>query len=99
MLISAFLAIHLYIATDLPPSIPMKRGDFAFRYHTPLTEEEVDWLSRFDIVVPGFFLPEEQTKRLREAGCKLIHYVWLPAFNPDTGEAKLRNWGSILTGC
>lgn len=98
MLISAFLlAIHLYMAVDLPPSIPMKRGDFAFRYHTPFTEEEMDWLSRFDVVVSGYFLPKEQTEQLHEAGSKLVHYVWLPAFNPDTGEAKLRNWGSILT--
>lgn len=97
MIITAFLAVHLYIAAELPPEIPLKRGDFAFRYHTPLTEEEMEWLSRFDIVVPGFFLPEEQIDQLHKAGSKLVHYVWLPAFNPDTSEAKKRNWGSILT--
>lgn len=76
------------VTSELPEEIPQKRGDFAFRYTGRYTDEEMAWLSNFDIVVSGNLLPEDQVKALRDAGCKLCHYVWLPAFYRDAGSGR-----------
>ncbi len=65
---------------ELPAAVPQKRGDFAFRYTGALNDEEMEWLRRFEIVVPGNFLPPEQVTQLHASGTRLVHYVWLPAF-------------------
>jgi len=51
----------------------------AFQYHKP-TEEELNFLSNFDIVVTGNFWEPETVKVLKAKKVKLIYYDWLPAF-------------------
>ncbi len=59
-----------------PPEDP--NLSIAFEYHKP-SEEELKFLSRFNIVVTGNFLNAAQVKKLKTHGVKLISYEWLPA--------------------
>src|SRR5512135_2273847 len=51
----------------------------AFQYFKP-SQDEIDFLSRFNIVVTDKFLETETVKLLKSRKVKLIHYEWLPAF-------------------
>lgn len=79
------------------------KGAFAFRYGTSLTQEEIDWLRRFDVVVPGDILPEDQAQQLRDAGADLFFYAWATGdyiddptqIDPSSWEAEV--WANRFT--
>ena len=75
--------------------LPAKRGDFAFRYASKYTPEEMAWYSRFDVVVTGDFLPAEQVKELNAAGCRLLYYEWLVAFY-QPAEGPENSWEKMV---
>ncbi|NUQ13685.1 MAG: hypothetical protein HUU33_00005 [Flavobacteriales bacterium] len=52
------------------------KGPFAFHYASTLSDAELQWLSRFEVVVPGDILPAAQVSALRAAGAKLFFYEW-----------------------
>lgn len=74
-----------------------KKGAFAFKYSTLLSEEELAWLERFEIAVPGDVLPDWQVQRLRQAGARIFLYAWATgdyiddptALAPPSWEATL----------
>jgi len=64
---------------------PADKGDqklgskIAFDYHQ-LTEKDIDYLSRFDIIVTHNLESNRITKRLKGGGGKIFFYEWLSAF-------------------
>ena len=56
------------------------RGGIAFHYASPLTAREVEWYSRFDVLVTHDPLPLEQIDALHRAGTKLVLYEWAVAW-------------------
>ena len=57
------------------PDIPEQK--IAFNY-TKLSQDDLNFLSRFDIIVTSHFPDDETVKRLKSKKIKLIHYDWLP---------------------
>jgi len=57
---------------------PRLGSRIAFDYH-PLTEVDLDYLSRFDVVVTHDIADARSVARLKRAGAKLFFYEWLPA--------------------
>lgn len=51
----------------------------AFNYH-PSSAEELDYLSRFDIIVTHDPQDENTVKQIKSKGGKILFYEWLPAF-------------------
>jgi hypothetical protein len=60
-----------------------RRGGVAFHYATPLTAQELDWYSRFEVLVTHDPLPRAQVDALRKRGTKLVLYEWAVAFYPS----------------
>lgn len=64
----------------------------AFDYY-PLTGDDVDYLSWFDVIVTHDLQDAETVKALRAGGGKVFFYEWLPAFyydgNPDSWERRV----------
>lgn len=56
------------------------RGGIAFHYATPLTPRELQWYSRFDVLVTHDPLPVEQIDALHRAGTRLVLYEWAVAW-------------------
>ena len=50
----------------------------AFQYFKP-SQDEIDFLSRFNVVVTDRFLDAGAVKLLKSKKVKLVHYEWLPA--------------------
>jgi hypothetical protein len=57
-----------------------RRGAFALHYAPTLTAAELDWYSRFDVLITHDCLPLEQVRRLHEKGTRLFFYEWSVAF-------------------
>jgi hypothetical protein len=57
-----------------------QRGAIAFHYATPLTPAQLEWYSRFDLLVTHDPLPRPQREALRARGTKLLLYEWAVAF-------------------
>ena len=61
------------------PEHPALGSRIAFDYH-PLSEADLDYLSRFDVVVTHDMADPKTVARLKSAGAKLFFYEWLPGF-------------------
>jgi len=73
------------------------KGAFAFLYTQSLTDEELAWLERFDVVVPGAVLPAEQVARLRGGGSKLFFYEWATGlYADDPDRLAARSWEATV---
>lgn len=59
---------------------PSRRGAFAFHYAPSLSDEQIEWYSRFEILVTHDPIPSGQVQRLQSAGTKLLLYEWTVAF-------------------
>lgn len=70
--------ILLNMSCRLVKSDPGRSVKIAFCYHT-LSEEDINYLSHFDIIVTGKFVDEGTAKRLKSHKAKLLYYDWLPA--------------------
>lgn len=68
------------IAALLPCTGIEARGGIAFHYATPLTAREVEWYSRFDVLVTHDPLPAGQVEALHRAGTRLVLYEWAVAW-------------------
>ncbi|HEX6178225.1 MAG TPA: hypothetical protein VF057_07690 [Thermoanaerobaculia bacterium] len=70
------------------------RGAFAFHYSPQLTDAQLAWYSRFDVLVTHDPLPRAQVERLRRAGTRLLVYEWAVAFY----ESRARSWEAAILG-
>jgi hypothetical protein len=61
------------------PEHPGLGSRIAFDYH-PLSDADLDYLSRFDVVVTHDLADPKTVGRLKSAGAKLFFYEWLPGF-------------------
>ena len=68
-----------------------RRGPFAFQYAPGLTDEQVKWYSRFEILVTHDPLPSEQVRMLRDGGTRLFFYEWSVAFYESRATAWQRS--------
>ena len=69
-----------------------KISSVAFRYSAVFTAAEIEWYSRFHLLVTGGILAADQTSRLLAAGCRLIAYEWAPAFYPGDSVSTPLDW-------
>lgn len=85
-------------STVAPIGYPSVNGSFAFYYAPRLTEQELAWFRRFQIVVPGAVLPSPQILELKRGGTKLFFYHWLTGFYLDGRPGKPRDgsWESFV---
>lgn len=74
------VATGLLMSAGLAQGAEVKRGAFAFHYAMPLSDEELEWYSRFDVLVTHDPLPRTQVRRLHAAGTQLLFYEWSVAF-------------------
>ena len=85
-----------------PPVSIERRGTLAFHYGRAMSPEQLDWFSRFDVVVTHDPLPREQVDVLHERGSRLALYEWTVAFyetlvQPGSWQERLlRNRDSAL---
>jgi hypothetical protein len=81
-----FFAMFL-IALTLPVFAAERRGAVAFHYGPALTQPQLDWFSRFDVLVTHDPLPEEQVAELHRRGTKLALYEWSVAHYASRPQA------------
>jgi hypothetical protein len=83
-----------------PPSAPCSalKGSFAFHYGSRLSPEEIAWLRRFRIVVPGDVLPADQIRALTGEGARLFVYEWLTGLyaDGDGGPRAQDSWAALV---
>ena len=75
--------LRLIVTVALLASVPLaaaERRGIAFHYASPLTARELDWYSRFEVLVTHDPLPRAQVDALRRGGTKLVLYEWAVAF-------------------
>jgi hypothetical protein len=78
MLPRTFMAMA--IALTLPVMAAERRGAVAFHYGGALTERQLAFFGRFDVLVTHDPLPQDQVRALHDAGTKLALYEWSVAF-------------------
>jgi hypothetical protein len=88
----AALAMGILATTSLFAGT--RRGPFAFHYEPVLTEAQLAWYSRFELLVTHDPLPRAQVERLHAAGTKLLLYEWSVAFY----DARATRWQRSLIG-
>jgi hypothetical protein len=74
------LFVSIAVAVSLGAAAQERRGGIAFHYATPLTARELDWYSRFDVLVTHDPLPRAQVDELHRRGTRLALYEWAVAF-------------------
>jgi hypothetical protein len=70
----------LLLALTLPAVAAERRGSVAFHYGPALTQPQLDWFSRFNVLVTHDPLPKEQVAELHRRGTKLALYEWSVAY-------------------
>lgn len=70
-----------------------RRGPFAFHYGPVLSEEQIGWYSRFELLVTHDPLPREQVDRLHAAGTRVLFYEWSVAFY----DSRATEWQRSLS--
>jgi hypothetical protein len=68
------------------------RPPFAFHYAPSLSDEALEWYSRFEMLVTHDPLPAEQVERLHAGGTRLLLYEWSVAFY----ESRATEWQRSL---
>jgi hypothetical protein len=81
-------------STLLPKSTSPR--NVAFHYAAKSSQEDLEFLSKFDIVVTGAILPNDQVRPLRSRNARLVVYQWSSAQYPDAGNPSDRAWESEL---
>ncbi len=74
------MALLLAFALAVPSQAAEKRGAVAFHYGPALTQKQLDFFGRFDVLVTHDPLPRKQVGALHERGTKLALYEWTVAF-------------------
>ena len=80
------LAVAMSVAA-LAAGAGERRGAMAFHYATPLTPRQLEWYSRFDVLVTHDPLPPAQVAQLHARGTKLVLYEWAVAFYASLANA------------
>jgi hypothetical protein len=62
------------------PAFAERRGAVAFHYGPALTQPQLKWFSRFDVLVTHDPLPREQVAELHRRGTRLALYEWSVAY-------------------
>ena len=70
----------LIMSVALVLSVAAEGGGIAFHYKTPLTPHELEWFSRFEVLVTHDPLPRAQVDALRARGVRLALYKWSVAY-------------------
>lgn len=78
--VSAAIVVTLSAAAE-------RRGGVALHYASPLTARELEWYSRFEVLVTHDPLPRAQVDILQARGTKLVLYEWAVAFYPAVATA------------
>jgi len=73
------VSIALFASVSLSAA-EARRGGIAFHYARPLSARELDWYSRFEVLVTHDRLPREQVDELHRRGTKLVLYEWAVAY-------------------
>ena len=93
----AFLLASTWLLSACTALAASEKGRFAFRYTASLTDEELAWLQRFDIVVPGDILPDDQVQALHAAGSKIFFYSWATGdYISDPGKLDPGSWEALI---
>lgn len=81
-------ALLLGAAAGSPP-----RGGVAFHYAAVFDQRALAWYTRFDVLVVGAVLAQDQTRRLRAAGpSRLIAYEWSSGFYAGDAVSSPLDW-------
>lgn len=64
----------------------------AFHYSADFNPREVEWYSRFRLLVTGGILSPSVTAKLLAAGCRLVAYEWSSAFYPHDPVSAPLEW-------
>lgn len=70
----------LAVVAAIPVHAREARGGIAFHYATPLSAHELEWYSRFEILVTHDPLPRAQVDALHARGTRLALYEWAVAY-------------------
>lgn len=70
----------LALVASIPADAAASRGGIAFHYATPLSARELEFYSRFDVLVTHDPLPRAQVDALRARGTRLALYEWAVAY-------------------
>ncbi|HVG25562.1 MAG TPA: hypothetical protein VND45_15500 [Thermoanaerobaculia bacterium] len=73
------LIVTAALLATLPAAAAPRHG-IAFHYATPLSAQQLEWYSRFEVLVTHDPLPRAQADALRRAGTKLALYEWSVAY-------------------
>src|SRR5687768_10215843 len=57
-------------------ALPVLASSVAFHYGPALTQPQLDWFARFEVLVTHDPLPKEQVAELHRRGTKLALYEW-----------------------
>jgi len=68
------------IAVAAPSAAATRRGAVAFHYARDVTPSQLEWFSRFDVLVTHDPLPAAQVAALHARGTRLVLYEWAVAF-------------------
>jgi L-rhamnose mutarotase len=85
-----------------PSHAAERRGAVAFHYGPALTQKQLDFFGRFEVLVTHDPLPRAQVEALHERGTKLALYEWTVAFyrtlvQPGTWQSRLlKNRSQLL---
>lgn len=87
-------ALLLAVALTVPSQAAEKRGAVAFHYGPALSEKQLEFFGKFDVLVTHDPLPRAQVDALHERGTKLALYEWTVAFyrslvQPGTWQERL----------
>lgn len=83
------MTVALLVAASL--AADEQRGSIAFHYATPLSARELEWYSRFDLLVTHDPLPREQVDALHARGTRLALYEWAVAYYASLATPWHRN--------
>jgi hypothetical protein len=70
----------MLMSVALVLSVAAEGGGIAFHYRTPLTPQELEWFSRFEVLVTHDPLPRAQVEALHARGVELALYEWSVAY-------------------
>lgn len=78
------------VLVSLSAMAEVRRGGIAFHYATPLTPRELEWYSRFEVLVTHDPLPRAQVDALHRRGTKLVLYEWAVAYYASLASPAYR---------
>jgi len=72
--------VSMALFASVTLSAAERRGGISFHYARPLSARELEWYSRFDVLVTHDPLPRAQVDELHRRGTRLVLYEWAVAY-------------------